>query len=696
MPSVCCCRRWVPWLGHVGGLALLVSTWGCKSAAPLPATATSPPSRNPVTSETAARTLRVLLDDGRPVARKTLRLRCGEEISSQKTTERGELRLPDEGPCQVWLGKHWPDEWLYVPGSGAIKLPPELRITLGWRRIMAKGALVLDSRVDDAHPQKLFEYRLRLQGESLWHGESRVFRVEVGKVLPFSVPRTPTHLLPKPPPQVLASIVDQGAAQRFGQLRAAWLRAYLAQTIEKVFPVRARGKTYALLKKALRAPPKQAKKLLERALERVEKEPQRSAKDPRRRRAVQAAYASFRLGQRLQACQGWKTSPHNWCSTRWWLTDDVRRSDPQFMAWVDIESLGADLARYWALRIEQRSMLMYRGERSVRRNIRFAGLFNLVYVRRLRRLARKWRRDVVKLRRWYKDTLSAKLLAHADARGKALTKTSAPDDLPTLRVVKVERLAALPIALRGPARGEEAAKLPVRSSIGLSKLSLLLGRRRTLVLLTSCPDDRRWVAPWVAMSQRYGWMGLKVGALMLTSCKSKQRHQAARGLWRAGPTMAWALGVQPPAAVLLDGRGAVLWRQQLRSLREGVDAATAWMEQNWTSFAAARKSGPPAPASALVKKLTRLESAARALILAKRGSKALALAKKALMLAPDRSEVQRLVALAAGHARDVGEVVARSSWWRRRYGDLAAEALLDDVRKETGVPKLDDPGRRTP
>jgi hypothetical protein len=173
-----------------------------------------------------------------------------------------------------------------------------------------------------------------------------------------------------------------------------------------------------------------------------------------------------------------------------------------------------------------------------------------------------------------------------------------------ISVARVSRHAALPVALRGRPRGHEAPGVPLRTAAGLRKLSVLLGPRRTVLVISACHRDRRWMKALSKLAVDYRHIGLAVGATAVRTCK---RQRDERGYWLGGAELPWALEAPPDSVVVFDAKGAVLWRQKLRNIAHAGDVVRAWLVRRWPAFARAQRHGAPPQPPALVRQLAHLE-----------------------------------------------------------------------------------------
>lgn len=64
-----------------------------------------------------------------------------------------------------------------------------------------------------------------------------------------------------------------------------------------------------------------------------------------------------------------------------------------------------------------------------------------------------------------------------------------------------------------------------------------------------------------------------------------------------------------------------------------------------------------------------------------------------LELAPENDKARRLRALLRAKRGDLSGALREIAWWRARYGDVAADTLVDEVRKASGRGQGGVPGR---
>jgi hypothetical protein len=672
--------------------ALLV-VWACAGAC-TPAPVKHPVASRPVVTPAAppTRLVQLQLADGKPVAGALAKLWCDGTTRRMHTNGKGYLRVSAAGTlgCKLWLGTYW----LPVPsGDTVLRLPAQLEVEL-LSDVPRPGRLVLDSRVASVHPRRWRGFVLTLRGERVLHK---------GRWLTFarsSALRTRDAWFP--------------AFVRTRRSALFWGRSIVSRRLEglpsneysrQARRLILRGQRLKLSGKPLLAPAHYW------AASRVPNLP-----PPLRAHAL-LRFVSATLHPLLNGC--------NTPTPRLSLKEIAVREKRLAAKLVRLERAIAESAKGKLPSITSLARL-----ESAAMKIAVACLQSRLY--RNTPVPIKVARLGPRAVRSYEERVAAvlrqKLTAHFKAasmllaqaplsRLPALPKVPVPSTRAQLSaftraferartqlerwtkggrtrklmVSEVRRRAVLPVVLRGTPRGGEAAGVPLRTSAGLRKLSALLGKRRTLLVVSACHRDRRWLKALSKLAVAYHHIGLKVGAAAVHPCNVEN---AGRGYWLAGLELPWALEAQPDSVVVLDDKGAVLWRQKLADIGHAADAASAWLADNWAAFARAQRRGALPPTAALAKKLEKLHRRLLVMRAKRQWGRALTLAKRAAKLAPERVELQRRVAVMAGHARDLPEVERRRHWWRQRYGDLSSEVLLDHVRRKTGVPALPDPGRK--
>ena len=243
----------------------------------------------------------------------------------------------------------------------------------------------------------------------------------------------------------------------------------------------------------------------------------------------------------------------------------------------------------------------------------------------------------------------------------------------------------VPIAKRGAPTPEALEATPVALGPDVVPLSKRLGRY-TLLVVDQCSQlTTRLMRDLARLRIAHKKLGLAVDVAATDACDR-------RGVLGAGKELRWGLGIDGERHVVLLEGARVLQRWRGRSDRKTLDAALAALASRWKPFAATRRVSVAAlePDAARRQLLGR----ARDLLRRKQWTRARALIEP-LLAAGDEELSTAAVALAArAGAGDLPGVVRALSRWRKRYGDLAAEAVEAGMRKE--IRALRDPARTRP
>lgn len=684
---------------EASAIALLLATtlFACPSASPLrtPHRARPVPPKSQDVLKTTSRLLQLTLADGQPCPRRPVKLTCGGQPIAAQTDAGGRLPLPPRD-CSLHLGEYT----LAIPKTRVIvSLPAEMQVEIAWGSAESRRTATLDSRVHGVHPFRRGSDNLWVRGGDLWVGGAWLTRLRPGDLWLARLRPGNWHQRPN---DAYADFIQA----RRAMLRAIWNELWRHPKV----PARPNARAALTAIREARAARKannqrQAVKAWERARQLTKRWPPTSWV-----RAYQLSrHISRQVTQQLHNAKSvrvlWRDVSKTEIRLSRHATELKERAAKLFRAGNFFASLGVvvewvalhtalayavDLAysrapvpQKFRTAIASTRQLMHQGRKRLllpkvasyqRAALAQLDVLEEVFAR-FPRISTPLRPSLTRLRSailhlWYRRLTSRLGLA----------------------VMRAKRTVLLPLALRGVPRGSEARSTPLHTHIGLKPLSALLGRRRTVVVLSQCYQARSWMKKLAQMAERYRHIGLRVGAAAVTRCNSAADE---RGFWLAGPSLLWALQAKRGSVVVLDSQGSVLWRQTLRRVDDAADAVTAWLTDHWSAFELASRRGLPPLQNALRLKLSSLRKRIGNALKKGRKSAALILAKQAAALAPARPQVQRQLALAAGHARDLTTLARRVRWWRQRYGDLSAELLVDRVRRETGTPSPTDFGRRT-
>ena len=243
----------------------------------------------------------------------------------------------------------------------------------------------------------------------------------------------------------------------------------------------------------------------------------------------------------------------------------------------------------------------------------------------------------------------------------------------------------VPIARRGVPTPEAFEATPVAVGPDVVPVRKRLGRYNLLVVDQCTQITPALTRDLARLRVAHKKLGLAVDAVVTDACDR-------RGVLGAGKELRWALGIDGDRHVLLLEGARVLQRWRGSSSRKILDAALSVLARRWPTFAATRRvSVATLEADAARRQvLTR----ARELLRRKAWTRARQLIDP-LIAAGDEELSTAAVGLAArAGAGDLPGVVRALSRWRKRYGDLAAEAVEAGMRKE--IRALLDPARTTP
>jgi hypothetical protein len=679
---------------RVGVLLWLATLLACGPTTKRVATPASTPAIRPAatsraTSAPPMRQVQLKLADGTPLADHVLKLKCGVDHAVQARTDAmGRARLLDDN-CRLWLG----DRYLALPkGQQTMVLPADLRVEVDVG-MPIQATLTLDSRVDGVHPLRRSMLALSLRDGIVTNWGRRLVAATAGARVGPSRGVKKAYLETRQATlQLFWDFNRRYSPKQPLANRKAVMAALMAG--EKAVTAGQHAKAKASCARALKLTAKRPLTSWLRASALACETSRQVGEFLRKdcfpvRRLPLKALARFeqRLGARAVALK--KQASSLFKARNAWI------SLTMMVEFASIYSGFAYAVHQGYNDTPVPRQVTQLGRPGIKRYQRAMGELRATKLSPLLTEGMKLLRTAErKIERLFGPPVAKRLLKQLAAQKRAqIALGTSLSASAVLRIRSVRRVGLVPAALRGTPRGREALALPLRTSTGLRPLSALLGKRRTLLVISRCHHERGWMAVLGQLAEGYRRIGLKVAAVAVRRCPSVV---AERGFWRAGPLLPWALEAPPDSVVVLDASGAVLWRQRLRAIGDAALTATAWLEANWPAFAQAKRRGAPLPQAALARKLAKLGGAVEAALKRGKTSRALKLARRAVKLAPQSAKVQRQLALAAGHARDLGTVTDRARWWRQRFGDLAAELLLDGVRRETGVPKLPDPGQYTP
>ena len=224
---------------------------------------------------------------------------------------------------------------------------------------------------------------------------------------------------------------------------------------------------------------------------------------------------------------------------------------------------------------------------------------------------------------------------------------------------------------------DSLADMPVRLSPNrIALLSVLLGER-TILFLGPCAKvkpARNHLAEYATTIQA---SGLRAVALASDTCSPPQ---ASPRLWnRLGVNRGSSLD-RTPVAVILDRAARVRYRSPPQvQPRVAFQGTLAHLRSNWPPFAASnRVSVVPSPsvdAATSQRKMRRVESA----VAKGRYGEALAILDSLVAADPTLADARKRRAVIRARVRGRSAALEDVRWWRKRFGDVAADRLMDEV-----------------